>query len=347
VSDHLYKLHDLTVRITRPRAWPPWVFQKLDYFAASPTQVDKPNIDITLGPFHRDTSGMLNVDHRYFGREGELCFVGRWNGLRYTTHWSGLHSDHVKVKLDVSPMGLARFPWLAQADWIAHLFVIKPISEWLWARRGRYVLHAAAAERDGEAAMFCGFGSSLKTSFVMQLVRDGWALLGDDQVLLTDDGLLPLPIGLRTFDFRVHHLPDEYLTRARTMRLAWHLWRRRQPRVRVSAGPAKLAAVNLLTRSDSASASWRALGADEAASRIVAQCRAETLQSVRRSPPIGEPMMALALMDARVGVDQPWDALRDGLARRLAGVAVRDVVLTRRWDEGLMSVVALGGEGGG
>ncbi len=343
MKEHHYKLHDLTVRITRPHAWPPWVFQKLDYFAIAPAEAPgQVNIDITIGPFALDRSPLLNVDHRYFGREGELFFVGRWNGVRYATHWTGLHTDQIKVALDVSPVGLARFPWLQQADWIAHLFVLKPISEWWWARRGRYVMHAAAAERDGRAAVFCGFGSSLKTSFVMQLVRDGWALLGDDQVLLTEDGLWPLPIGLRTFDFRVNHLPDEYLTRSRTLRLGWHLLRQKPPRVRVASGPSKLAAVNLLTRSDNAAATWRALDAEEAATRIVAQCRAEAVQSVRNSPPLGEPLMALAMMDRRMDIDTPWLALRAALTRQLASVEVRDVVLTRRWDRALIDAVALG-----
>lgn len=60
--------------------------------------------------------------------------------------------------------------------------------------------------------MFTGYGSSLKTSFAMQLIRQGWQFLGDDQVLLTEQGLLPLAVSLRTFDFRTHHLPTEYLT---------------------------------------------------------------------------------------------------------------------------------------
>lgn len=372
MSEHCYRLHDLTVRIRCERGFPPWVFQKLDYFAVSPagagqdlggttsggpasggpasggpasggpTSGGGPSIDITVGPFACDTGLMRNVDHRYFARAGELYFVGRWNGVRYRTRWSGLHGDHIKVALDVPMSGLGRFPWLQQADWIAHLFVIKPLSEWLWARRGRFVMHAAAAERDGQAAVFCGFGSSLKTSFVMQLVRDGWALIGDDQVLLTEQGLLPLPIGLRTFDFRVNRLPDEYLTRWRTLRLGWHLWREVDPGVRVSDGPASIAAMNLLTRSDRPAAFTASLDADEAAARVIAQCRAEAVQSVRGSPPLGEPMMAWAMMDDAADIDAPWHAMRALLAKQLRRTTVRRVELTRRWDKRLMDAVAVG-----
>jgi hypothetical protein len=340
VSEHHYRLHDLSVRIQRPRHWPPWVFQKLDYFKVGPA--GEPDIEIVIGPFDESTGQYANVDHRYYVRPGQLYFVGRWNSVRYATRWSGLDGDKVKVELNISSLGLLRFPWLQQADWITHMFILKPVTELLWARRGRFIMHAAAAARGGRAAVFTGFGSSLKTGFVMSLVRDGWQLLGDDEVLLTDDGLLPMPIGLRTFDFRVSRLPDEYLTRWRTLRLGVHLLRRVEPTVRVAKGPVPIGAVNLLTRSDRDAPAWETLPPDDAAARIVAQCHAETVQSVRRSPPIGEPLMAMAMVDDAIDVDGRWSAMRASLVRHLRDAQVRRVDCTRRWRGDLVRAVALG-----
>lgn len=340
MSEHHYRLHDLSVRIQRPKHWPPWVFQKLDYFQVEPNGT--PDIDVVVRPFVVNTMHFENIDHRYYVRPGELYFVGRWNGVRYETRWSGLDGDTVKVDLNVSSPGLLRFPWLQQADWITHMFILKPLTELLWARRGRFVMHAAAAARDGRAAVFTGFGSSLKTSFVMSLVRDGWQLLGDDQVLLTNEGLLPMPIGLRTFDFRVNHLPDEYLTRWRTLRLGVHLLRKVEPTVPVAKGPVPIGAMNLLSRSDRDAPVWETLAPDAAAARIVAQCQAETVQSVRRSPPIGEPLLAMAMADDAIDVDGPWSAMRAILAKNLRNAQVRRVDCTQRWRGDLIRAVALG-----
>lgn len=339
-----YQLHDLTVRLTAqggPMPGVGWIFQKLDAFRVDSAEcVD---IDIHVGPFGLDTTGWFNIDHRYYARPNELFFVSSWNGVRYRTHWHGLEATHegpVTVKLDIGAMGLVRFPWLMQADWIAHMFVIKPILELLWARRDRFVVHAAAAAKNGQAAVFTGYGSSLKTSFTMALIRRGWDLLGDDQVLLTQQGLLPMAVGLRTFDFRVHHLPTEYLTPTRTIRLGLHLLKNREPRVRV-AGLTPIGSMNVLLRTDRSQASWQHIEPVEAARRIMSNCRAETIQSVRSSPPISRPLVAYKLVFPEFDHDAYWDPFQAMLARQLTGKPVRRIALTKVWHDRLMDAAAL------
>ena len=356
MQTHDYSLHGLRVRILcegGPLPGVRWMIQKLDAFSGpaiqDPTRQDlAPAIEVRVGAFDVDTRGWMNVDHQYYARLNELCFVGGWNGVRYRTHWEGLDAGHagpVKVRLEVGRKGLVRFPWLMQADWITYMFVLKPLTELLWARRGRFVMHAAAAAKHGRAAVFTGYGSSLKTSFVMKLVRRGWSLLGDDQVLLTPEGLLPLAVGLRTFDFRAFHLPTEYLTPWRLARLSVHLLRRREPRVQV-AGLSALGSMNVLVRTSRGEAFWEPLAPAEAARRVVVNCRAETVQAVRASPPVSRPLLAYQLMFPAFDHDVYWGAFQDLLARQLVGQPTRRVELTRRWDDRLMDAVAMP-EGGG
>jgi len=341
-----YMMHGLGVRIVREGGPAPglkWIFQKLDAFADPALADEDVSIEVRVGAFDVDTTGWKNVDHKYFARANELYFVGVWNGVRYKTHWHGLDPGHdgpVRVRLDVGAKGLVKFPWLMQADWITHMYVLKPLTELLWARQGRYVMHAAAAAKDGRAAVFTGYGSSLKTSFTMMLIREGWSLLGDDQVLVTPDGLLPLAIGLRTFDFRTFHLPTEYLTRWRLMRLGVHLLRRKPPRVEV-AGLSAIGAMNVLVRTNRKAAHWETLAPAEAARRIVVNCRAETVQAVRASPPLSRALLAYQLMFPGFDHDVYWGAFESQLARQLEGQPTRRVELTRVWDDGLMQAVVL------
>lgn len=335
-----YQIHDLLIRVQAPERGMPWVFQKLDYFAVEHDGRAQIDIDISLGPVDWDVHDCLNVDHRYYAKTGEIWFTGQWNGVSWRSHWSGLESGPIRVRLEIPWHGVFRFPWLMQADWVCYLYIIKPLSELIWSRRQRFVLHASAAVRGGVAAVFAGFGSSLKTSFVMGLVRRGWSLLGDDQVLLTPEGLLPLPVGLRTFDFRVHRLPDEYLTVWRTCRLGIHLMERRTPRVEVG-GLSRIGSLNVLVRTNHTTVNTLGLTPDEAAQRVAANCQAETLQSIRDSPPVIQPLIAYDLMFPGFRHDSHWPVMRRQLTKQLEGLPIRLVELTNRWDERFMEHIAL------
>lgn len=341
-----YRLHDLSVEVKAKRGPLPgvsWLFQKLDAFGVASFASGGADIEVDVGPFALDMRGWFNVDHRTFARANEVYFVGRWNGIGFRCHWQGIDLEHdgpIRVKLDVDRRGLLRFPWLYQADWIGHLFVLKPLTELIWARRGRFVLHAAAASKAGRAAVFTGYGSSLKTSFTMELIRRGWDFLGDDQVLLTASGLLPMPIGLRTFDFRVHHLPTEYLTSTRLLRLGVHLLKRAEPRVAV-AERATIEAMNVLARGTGDSACWRSMDAADAARRVITNCRAEMVQSTRGSHSVSRPLRAYGLMFPGFDGEGYWSRFEAMLSAQLRDKPTRFVELTRRWDGGLMSSVAL------
>ena len=340
MKSHFYKIHDLLIRIKALKKAPPWLFQKLDYFAVEHNGHTPIDIDITVGPFQWDRRDCLNVDHRFYAKPNEIYFASKWNGVPWRSHWSGLETGPIRVQLDIARKGLVRFPWLMQADWICHLYIIKPLSELIWARRNRFVVHAAAAAKAGNAAVFAGFGSSLKTSFVMNLLQQGWSLLGDDQVLLTQDGLLPLPIGLRTFDFRLHHLPDEYLTTWRTFRLGLHLLKRRPPRVEI-AGLSRIGSLNVLVRTRRPQVNTFQITPEQAAQRIVANCHAETVQSVRRSPPVSQSLLAYDLMFPRFNHDRCWTQMQDLLTNQLQGLPIQLVELTHKWDTRFMDQIAL------
>ena len=56
----------------------------------------------------------------------------------------------------------------------------------LLTERDRFVLHAAALERDGQSVLFSGPSGQGKTTLTLNLLRAGWSLVTDDSVLLSD-----------------------------------------------------------------------------------------------------------------------------------------------------------------
>lgn len=70
----------------------------------------------------------------------------------------------------------------------------------------RLVLHAAAAERDGQAVVLGAPSGAGKTTLVSALVAAGWGYLTDDVAMVDEAGLVqtyPKPIGV---DLRFRHL---------------------------------------------------------------------------------------------------------------------------------------------
>lgn len=99
--------------------------------------------------------------------------------------------------------------------------------------------------------------------------------------------------------------------------------------------------MNLLVRTNRDQAISAPIDAREAARRIVCNCRSETIQSVRSSPPIHLPLLAYQLMFPRFDHDHYWGRFERLLADQLEHATIRHVELTRVWDDRLMQAVAL------
>ncbi|MFZ0548172.1 MAG: hypothetical protein WAM60_22190 [Candidatus Promineifilaceae bacterium] len=78
-------------------------------------------------------------------------------------------------------------------------------------RRGYYLIHAAAAVREGKAAVFTGPPGCGKSTTVLNLVLNGWQFVSNDTLLLQErpDGIyaLPTPGGFSVRPESVSHLP--------------------------------------------------------------------------------------------------------------------------------------------
>jgi len=77
--------------------------------------------------------------------------------------------------------------------------------------RDKTFLHAGAVSKNGEAFIFTGGGGVGKTSLVLNFLRRGYEYLGDDWILLGNQGVAyPLPKTVHVFDY---NLKDEEIAR--------------------------------------------------------------------------------------------------------------------------------------
>ncbi|HEX3031964.1 MAG TPA: hypothetical protein VHS59_06935, partial [Bacillota bacterium] len=95
----------------------------------------------------------------------------------------------------------------------------RPCLEWMeWGlqlimlRAGATFIHSAAVEKAGRAVVFASWGRVGKTPLLIGLIRDqGWNLLGDDLVILTQDGrCLGFPKPMVLYPYHQPLLPEVF-----------------------------------------------------------------------------------------------------------------------------------------
>lgn len=166
-------------------------------------------------------------------------------------------------------------------------FVVEPLVSVAAARAGLVLLPAAALVAGGGAAILLGRSGAGKTSVVARALAAGGEALGDDQILLTEDGAVrPWPRRLRLY-------PDIRATAPAALR-------RLPPRRRAALGG--LAALRAATRgwvAPSLPVQWRELGVEPAAGpipahRVVVLDRSGAADAITAEPLSGGAVAALA-----------------------------------------------------
>jgi hypothetical protein len=114
-----------------------------------------------------------------------------WEDVRATTDENGVHLSHLIEPAELLLRGgrLVRGPGYAAASRVARRSLARVGAILRLRARGRYLVHAAAVvDPTGDAWLLAGDSGSGKSTLAWVLVRRGWALLGDDGVLVEDTG---------------------------------------------------------------------------------------------------------------------------------------------------------------
>ena len=131
-------------------------------------------------------------------REGVMTTTVRpweWEDVRATTDSEGVHLAHTieRAELLLRNGRLVRGTGYETASRPARRSLARVGAILRLRARGRYLVHAAAVvDQAGGAWLLAGDSGSGKSTLAWILVRHGWALLGDDGVLIEDttDGVI-------------------------------------------------------------------------------------------------------------------------------------------------------------
>ena len=112
-----------------------------------------------------------------------------WEDVRATSDENGVHLSHLieRAELLLRDGRLMRGPGYETASRPARRSLARVGAILRLRARGRYLVHAAAVvDPTGGAWLLAGDSGSGKSTLAWVLVRKGWALLGDDGVLIED-----------------------------------------------------------------------------------------------------------------------------------------------------------------
>lgn len=161
-----------------------------------------------------------------FGSDGEdRADCGEWvAGGHKTMRWRARLCDPEATTLDA---------WIRLGGWprgfglsLVQGYFVEPLLSIATARSGAVMLPGAAFEVDGSALVVIGLSGSGKTSLSMQAMAFGLPVLGDDQIILTPDGLCrPFPRRLRLYPDLQSRVPLAYQRLPRSARASLQIRR--------------------------------------------------------------------------------------------------------------------------
>lgn len=149
-------------------------------------------------PFPKKPGPLLTVDHQFYLAPGyfycnDVGGGGRW---QVSIDWQ---SSFVEARFHGTAGGKEKYlyPHLLPQD-----LILLPLMEILLARKNVLLLHAAAVGKNDRCFLLVGRGSAGKTTLVMNFLRRGYQLLGDERVLVDTKG--------QVWSFLLHNLTLQY-----------------------------------------------------------------------------------------------------------------------------------------
>lgn len=142
--------------------------------------------------------GIIEIEHQH----------GR---MRWKTWISGIDTKEVYVYYSFPLINRWQYPWIFFPDLLICMHTIQPLLEYKLIDKNTIILHSAALSRDGIGVLLAGRGGVKKTTYMMQMLKDGWNYLADDMVIIKNGKMLAFPLWDTFFDYFYLKENDEKL----------------------------------------------------------------------------------------------------------------------------------------
>ncbi|MFC2016531.1 hypothetical protein ACFLUF_02330 [Chloroflexota bacterium] len=205
-----YKIHDLLdIEISGEDDYKKGKDLRHAYFKTD--KAYDPDIRLYMGKFEPDNRDCQEVSHRYQVKNNYLyCAFSSWKAI-----WKMEIRGFEAGKVDINFHGRSRqlkgllFPSFLPQD------ILIPVIEQKLMQNNYLLIHGGALTRDEQSAyIFIGRRGAMKSTIIINLLRNGYQLIGDDRFIITDDKILSFPIS----PFLISYGLDNMATEARSLK---------------------------------------------------------------------------------------------------------------------------------
>lgn len=230
---------------------------------AAPAPAGAPaDVEMTIGPFTPDQPKECRViDKDFWIAPNYLWFRGDHG--RGATEITGMDGGPIRIRH--VPYAESGANWLSRGLRGINMY-LEPLLAWCLRQRGARLLHAGAVGVGDGAFLVCGANGAGKTRLILEwCLRHGGAFLGDDLVVVRDDGTVaPMPEHVAVLAHRAAAVAAGRKPSVNHPALLWQLGRGRPPAPPAGlrlGGAAPLAGVLLVESVPGAAEAYRLLPA--------------------------------------------------------------------------------------
>ena len=243
-----YSIHDiLKVKIrTSKRSLLKGLNFPLSYFELF-DEVNESDIFLNIGNFMPSNKGCYLVDYKYYIKKNYFYCQDVSGSARWKVEIFGFEELPSTINFDGKIAGL--YYHLAH-DLLPQEVILLPLLELFLGLKGYLLAHGGGITKDDEAFIFLGRGGSLKTTIMLNAVKDSYKILGDDRIIidLENELVYSFPIYHQTFEYMVKNVKYEDLNIFQKILLALHLLRNKKHLAFWEKKPLKVKSAYLLKK---------------------------------------------------------------------------------------------------
>ena len=223
-----YNIHDI-VKIEMSRIKKLELLRDLNlrftYFEVD--SIKNPDIILNLGPFNPENKNCTIIDHKFYIKDNYFYCKESEENAKWEVEIFGIEKGQMVVNFNEKVSRIQRF---LAPNIISQHFMLRNLIEWKLFQKGALMLHAGSVENNGKAYLFAGRGGALKTTIIMNLIREKkFNYIGDEYVIIHKGKIWSFPAAFQEFLFRFENLPTENLRKERRFRdiLSWFFYLRK------------------------------------------------------------------------------------------------------------------------
>ncbi|MFC1908884.1 hypothetical protein ACFLXD_03350, partial [Chloroflexota bacterium] len=305
--------------------------QGLRYSFFETEKANSPDIILRIGKFTPSNQGCEVVGHKYHIKDNYIYYrFSSWRA-KWEVEIAGFEEGRTEINFNGKVRDLKGFlfPTLLSQD------ILTPLIEYKLARKNYFLLHGGAVARDMDTAyIFIGRSGALKTSYIMDFLRHGFGLLGDDRFILGDGKVTSFIVSPFYIEYELSYMATEKRGFRDNVRLLRRMLQSHQSYTLPVLTSSVPRAVFFIERKDRTGIKKSELNLSQAISKLIANNKLD-MELPAPSTPYGyflQLMLAYSFIFPRSKIASYWDDLKSGLEKELKDLPLYTLEIPLEYD---------------